>query len=82
MKNEMNLERSSHPNLDGLPNLEFLFGPSLQWRPNGRLHLDFVPLLGVTRNSPRVEAYVVFGIDLWEPRSERGAYAPVSTDSR
>lgn len=40
---EMNLERASGPNLDGKPATEFLLGPSVQWRPIPRIHLDVVP---------------------------------------
>jgi hypothetical protein len=45
------------------PEIGFLIGPSLQWRPRSNMHLDVAPLVGVLRDSPRVEAYIVFGID-------------------
>ena len=77
---EMQLERASGPNLDGKPATEFLIGPSLQWRFCPRTHLDFVPLFGCTDDSPAVEAFIVFGIDLG--REQKSARAPVSTRSR
>lgn len=79
---EMNVERASHRNLDGSPETEVLLGPSVQWRPIPRMHLDFVPLFGVTDDSPRVEAFIVFGFDLWTAKKDGGGYQPASTRSR
>ena len=73
---EMNLEAQSGPNLDGKPEVEFLIGPSLQWRPIPRMHLDLVPLLGTTGDSPRVEVFIVFGIDLGRGTSTRKCWRP------
>ena len=42
---------------------EFLVGPSLQIRPLERLHVNVVPLVGVTEASPAAKAIVVAG---WE----------------
>ena len=58
------------------PEIKFLVGPSLQWRPTLRTHLDLVPLFGTTSDAPRVEAFVVFGFDFSAP-SPRGR-APAS----
>jgi hypothetical protein len=66
----------------GKPEVEFLLGPSVQWRPTRRTHLDFVPLLGTTCDSPRVEAFVVFGIDFGPGGSHSGPRAPASSQSR
>jgi hypothetical protein len=79
---EMNLERASEPNLDGDPALEFLIGPSVQWRPTPRMHLDFVPLFGTTQDSPVVEAFIVFGIDFGPNGNHRGNYSPTSVRSK
>jgi hypothetical protein len=43
---EMKFERASAPNFDGKPAVEFLIGPSIQWRPTPRTHFDLVPLFG------------------------------------
>jgi hypothetical protein len=59
------------------PELKFLLGPSLQWRPCHRTHLDIVPLAGLTHDSPRVEAFIILGIDLWS-KTKNGKYAPSS----
>lgn len=40
-----------------------LIGPSLQYRPLSRMHIDFAPLFGITHESTAVEAYLVVG---WE----------------
>src|SRR6266850_7539050 len=39
---------------DRVSHLQFIIGPSLQWRPTPRTHLDVVPLFGTTGPSPRV----------------------------
>jgi hypothetical protein len=79
---EMQLERTSGPNLDGKPEVEFLIGPSVQWRPCPRIHIDFVPLVGTTGDSPRVEAFVVFGFDFGPNGNHRESYAPASSQTR
>jgi len=79
---EMNLERSSEPNLDGNPATEFLIGPSVQWRPTSRTHLDLFPLLGTTQDSPRVEAFVVFGIELGSAPGKKQVAGPASSQAR
>ena len=42
---------------------EFLLGPSVQFRPSPRSHLDIAPLFGLTKASLRSKIFVVFG---WE----------------
>ena len=61
---------------------KFLIGPSLQWRPLRRMHVDLVPLFGATHVSPHVEAWIVIGLDLGkEPESAKGR-APISLQSQ
>jgi hypothetical protein len=79
---EMKMERASAPNYRGKPTVEFLLGPSLQWRPASRVHVDLVPLFGLTHDSPKVEAYVVVGIDLGPKKSEDRGVNPASSRSR
>ena len=79
---EMNLERASGRNFDGKPAVEFLVGPSLQWRPCPRVHLDLVPLFGTTHDSPQIEAFVVFGIDLGPLKPKDEGIVPASTRTR
>lgn len=38
-------------------------GPSLQWLPTPRVHVDLAPLFGITGHSRRAEAHVVVGIE-------------------
>jgi hypothetical protein len=40
-----------------------LIGPSIQFRPLARMHIDFAPLIGLTHESAALQAYVVVG---WE----------------
>lgn len=42
---------------------KFLIGPSIQWRPTPRTHLDFVAQWGTNRDAQNFEGFVVFGID-------------------
>lgn len=79
---EMAFERSSAPNFDGRPAEEFLIGPSIQWRPTPRTHLDLVPLFGATPDSPIFEAFVVFGIDLGSSGNHTGGYVPTLLQNR
>jgi len=60
---EMEFNHETTKTSRGHPEIRFLLGPSLQWRPTPRFHVDLVPLGGLTHDSPRVEAFVVFGID-------------------
>ena len=43
---------------------DFVFlGPSIQYRPLPQVHIDVAPLIGVTHESPSLQAFVVVG---WE----------------
>lgn len=79
---EMNFERTSERGARGNPETEFLIGPSVQWRPNLRTHLDLVPLFGLTNDSPRVEAFLVFGIELGPGNASKDTMVPTSTRTR
>lgn len=58
---------------------KLLLGPSLQWRPIPGSHIDVVPLFGLNHDSPRVESYIVAGIDFGPGTHAKTAAAPVST---
>jgi hypothetical protein len=60
--------------------VEVDLGPSLQWRPSHNTHFDVVPLIGLTKDSPQVEAWFIFGIDFGKS-SEKNWQKPVSTQS-
>ncbi len=62
----------------GEPTHKFLIGPSVQVKPTPRTHLDLVALFGTNEDSPRVEAFLIFGIDFGKID---GHYAPASTRS-
>ena len=73
--------RYSHQKADGSPaSNEFLIGPSVQWRITPRMHLDIAPMFGCTQDSPRVEAFLVFGIDFGT--AKKGHYEPASVRSQ
>jgi hypothetical protein len=80
---EMNYENTTAKGSRGKPENEFLIGPSVQWRPTSRTHLDLVPLFGATHDSPIVEPFIVFGIEFGPGANEsRRAQAPVSAGGR
>jgi hypothetical protein len=79
---EMQFEHTTEKGSRSDPEIEFLIGPSLQWRPTPRTPLDLVPLIGTTTDAPRVEAFVVFGIELGAGQARSETRAPVSTKSR
>lgn len=64
----------------GDPEHKFLAGPSIQWLPTHNTHLDVVALAGLTRESPDLEAWVVFGIDfdLGPGHKDKKVHGPVS----
>jgi hypothetical protein len=79
---EMNFERTTEKGSRSNPEIEFLIGPSIQWRPTRRIHVDFVPLFGATHDSPVVESYIVFGFELWGGAERTDIQAPTSTRAR
>lgn len=60
------------------PSVEFQMGPSIQWRPTSWSHIDIVPLIGMTGDSPRVESFVIFGIDFGPGRNKEHGYKPAA----
>ena len=77
---EMKFSHETEEGSRGDAEIKFLLGPSLQWRPTQRTHLDIVPLIGATHDAPRVEAFVVFGFDFGRVKGQQ--YAPASTRSK
>ena len=61
----------------GQPEITYMLGPSVQWRPWSRFHLDLVPLFGITRDAPKMEAFVVFSFDLGTLKGS-SRYTPTS----
>jgi hypothetical protein len=57
---------------------KFLFGPSIQWCPCEKSHIDLVALAGFTEDSPDVELWFVGGIEFGHGGSSRTPHAPVS----
>jgi Putative MetA-pathway of phenol degradation len=60
------------------PDHKFLIGPSVQWKPRDNMHLDLVALAGVTKASPDLETWLVFGIDFGGPAKSKKASSTVS----
>jgi hypothetical protein len=79
---EMNFECTTERRSRGDPEIEFLLGPSIEWRPGTLTHLDLVPLFGVTKDSPRLEAFLVFGIELGHGGPNKEAKMPTSARAR
>jgi hypothetical protein len=80
---ETNFENTTEKASRRKPKIEYVIGPSVQWRPTSRTHLDLVPLIGATPDSPIVETFVVFGIEFGPGTSSgKEARAPVSSQAR
>ncbi|HEX5135575.1 MAG TPA: hypothetical protein VFY93_01255 [Planctomycetota bacterium] len=77
---ELKVNRVTEGGPDGAPDMEILLGPSFQWRPTPRTHLDIVPLFGLTDDSPVAQVFVVFGIG-FSGGDEHG-FAPTSLKSQ
>jgi hypothetical protein len=41
----------------------FGVGPSMRWLPTDRVHVDFTPLWGIGPDSPRIETYLIVGME-------------------
>ncbi len=78
---ELKVESATEQGARHLSPMEVDLGPSLQWRPTRRCHVDLVPLAGLTSDSPHVEAWLVIGFDFGSG-SEKSVTAPVSQRSR
>jgi hypothetical protein len=76
---ETKINRVTEGGPDGAPDVEVLLGPSFQWRPTPRTHLDIVPLFGLTGDSPDAQIFVVMGIDLGPGDDHR--FSPTSLRS-
>ncbi|HWB01935.1 MAG TPA: transporter [Verrucomicrobiales bacterium] len=60
------------------PEHKFLAGPSFQWSPCERSHIDLVALAGFTEESPDVEAWFVGGFEFGRGGKSKSAHSPVS----
>jgi hypothetical protein len=56
-----------------------MIGPSLQWRPTKTVHLDFVPLFGLSHDAPHSQIYIVLGVNLRQGEKGHDAEPPVSS---
>lgn len=60
----------------------FGIGPSVSWKPTGRMRFDLTPLIGVTDDTPRLQVFAVFSYIFGGGGGEQGAEAPASTRNR
>ena len=68
-------DRTTHPNVE--------VGPSMQWRPTPRTHLNLETLFGVTGlYSPHVETFLFFGIDFGPGSEPNEGVRPVSLQTK
>ncbi|MBI5363554.1 MAG: hypothetical protein HZA53_10280 [Planctomycetes bacterium] len=44
---------------------ELLVGPSLQYRPTARMHIDVATLVGIGVDSPAAQGFLVIGYEFW-----------------
>ena len=74
---EVNYAQESIASDRDTPDKTLVIGPSVQWRPTRNTHLDLVPMFGVTKDSPRIESFIVFGWDFGSDKSK--ALKPISS---
>lgn len=55
---------------------EAIFGPSIQWLPTEKTHLDLVVMGGLTDSSPTAECWLIFGFDFGG--GEKKGYKPTT----
>lgn len=79
---EAQYERTTAKGSRDDPEVEFLLGPSVQIRFDDDTHLDVVPLFGLTRDSPDLEIFVIFGIALGGGSGSGAWGGPASASSR
>jgi hypothetical protein len=60
---EVKAQRVTAEGDHGDHNDEFFVGPSFQWRPSHRTHIDFAPLVGVGGESPNAQIFFIFGYE-------------------
>jgi len=53
-----------------------MLGPTVLYKPTRTTHLGFVPLIGLTHDSPIAEAFIIFGVDL-EPFAGKASSSEV-----
>lgn len=61
---------------------EGIIGPTAQWRPTTKTHLDLVAMAGVNDSSPHAECWLIFGFDLGGGSSKDKGYKPTSLGGR
>jgi len=74
---EMKFSSESDKDSRNDPENHLGIGPSFQWRPTRRTHLDVVPLFGIGHSSPQVELLVFFGFE-FGPGSKGEGVVPAS----
>jgi hypothetical protein len=75
---EMKISSESDKDSRDHPDTKFLVGPSFQWRPTPRTHLDVVPMVGIGHESPYAELFVFFGVEFGPGSKEKETISPAS----
>jgi hypothetical protein len=75
---EMKFSSESDKDSRSDPENKFQIGPSFQWRPTRRTHLDIVPLFGCTSASPTAEVFIFFGFEFGKGSKEPEGVSPAS----
>ena len=76
---ELNYAQESVAGERADPEKSLVIGPSLQWRPTRNTHLDLVPMFGVTEDAPRIQSYLVFGVDFGPGSKIPSGHLPLSS---
>ena len=76
---EMKFSSESDKDSRANPENRFQIGPSIQWRPTNRTHLDIAPMFGAGPHGPRAELFVFFGIEFGPGSREAEGFVPTSS---
>lgn len=79
---EMKFSSESDKDTRNNPDNRFEIGPSFQWRPTNRTHLDVAPLFGTNGDAPLAEVFVFFGVEFGPGSKEPESVSPASLRGR
>lgn len=75
---EMKFRSESDKDSRNNPENWMQLGPSIQWRPTRRTHLDLVPLFGLNGSAPVCEVFIFFGFEFGHGSIENERVNPAS----
>ena len=75
---EMKFNAESDKDTRNDPEKSFEIGPSIQWRPTKRTHLDVTSLFGIGHDAPQAELLIFFGVEFGPGSKDKEGIIPTS----